>query len=678
MDNPLLVEFDTPFAAPPFDKIETAHFEPAFMKGIDAQLAEVHAIAANTDPPTFQNTIEALDRSGQMLARVKGVFFNLLSAHTNDELQALAKRINPRLAKHRDDIYLNPDLFARVQAVHDQRDQLHLNSEGVRLLDEMYRDFVRGGANLAGGVKTRFREINEELSLLATQFDENLLKEMNGIALLLENEEDLAGLPAPVRDFAAATAAAGGHEGKWGFTLQRTSWTPLMQYAERRDLREKLYTAYMNLCNHDNESDNKKIAARMAALRAERAKLLGYPTHAHYVLEKNMAGTPERVYELLDKLWVPALACAKDDRDRLQAIADKEGADFQIAAWDWWFYAEKLRKAQYDFDEQAVKPYLELTRVQKAAFDVAGKLWGISLHPKDDVPVYHPDVQAYEVKDHDGTHLALFYTDYYTRGSKQGGAWMNNYREQWKQDGRDIRPIVANVCNFAKPAAGKPALLSLDETRTLFHEFGHALHGILANGTYASLSGTNVPRDFVEFPSQMLENWAFAPEVLQTYARHHQTGEIIPPDLVEKLQKSKKFNQGFATVEYLAASLLDMDWHSHADQQPKDPLAYESSVVNRIGLIPEIVFRYRTPYFAHIFAGDYSAGYYSYVWSEVLDADAFEAFKEKGLFDQGLASSYRENILEAGNSAPPMELYKRFRGAEPTIKALLERRGLAN
>ncbi len=675
-DNPFFKEFDTPFGAPPFDRIEIEHYRPAFEKGMQEQLAEVAAITEGADSATFANTIERLERSGRMLSRVSGVFFNLNSAHTNDQLQTLAKEINPRLAKHGDDISLNEQLFARVKAVYETRARLDLTPEQDKLLEETYRGFVRGGANLADNKKARFREINEELSLLSTQFGENLLKEMNSLTLLIDDEEDLTGLPASVRESAAATAASQGHEGKWGFTLQRTSWTPFLQFSERRDLRKKLYTAYMNLCNRDKARDNKSLAARTAALRAERVQLLGYKTHAHYVLEENMAETPDRVYGLLDKIWKPALARAMAERDALQALIEKQGGDFQLAAWDWWYYSEKLRKAEYDFDEQAVKPYLELERVKQAAFDVAGKLWGITLELRDDVPVYHPDVQAYEVKDSDGRHLALFYVDFFTRESKRGGAWMNNYREQWREAGRDIRPIIVNCCNFSKPAAGQPALLGLDEARTLFHEFGHALHGIFANGTYASLSGTNVPRDFVEFPSQMMENWAFAREFLPTYAVHHDTGRPIPKQLVEKLQQASKFNQGFATTEYLAASLLDMDWHAHSDTTVKDPMKFEAGVARRIGLIPEIMFRYRTPYFAHIFAGGYSAGYYSYVWSEVLDADGFELFKEKGLFDPALARSFRKNILEAGASEPPMVLYVRFRGAEPKIDALLKRRGL--
>jgi peptidyl-dipeptidase Dcp len=676
MENPFFDQFDTPFSAPPFEQIKNEHFAPAFHRGIDEQLRAVAELVDNPATPTFENTIERLERSSPRLDRVSGVFYNLTSAHTNDELQALAKEINPRLAKHRDDVFLNERLFARVQAVYDGRQQLDLTPEQRMLLDETYRAFVRGGAQLAADKKSRFREINEQLSLFSTQFGDNLLKQTNAIALLIEDEQDLEGLPASVRDAAAATAAAQGHPGKWAFTLQRTSWTPFLQFSPRRELREKLYTAYMNLCSRGDEFDNRDLAARMAALRVERAELLGYATHADFVLEKNMAETPQRVRELLDKLWKPALASARRERDALQALVEEEGGDFQLAAWDWWFYAEKLRKAQYDLDDQALRPYFELDKVSQAAFEVANRLWGITFTPRTDVPVYHPDVNVYEVQDRDGSLLALFYVDYFTRESKRGGAWMSSYRKQWREAGQIIRPLVVNVCNFSKPAAGQPALLSLDEANTLFHEFGHALHGILADGTYASLSGTSVPRDFVEFPSQMMENWALAPEFLPTYARHHESGEPIPAELVQKLEQADKFNQGFATTEYLAASLLDLHWHTLRDKTVQDPLAFEAEALERIGLIPEIIPRYRTPYFAHIFSGGYSAGYYSYIWAEVLDADAFEAFREQGLFDADLARSYRENILERGNSEPPMELYRRFRGADPQIEPLLKRRGL--
>lgn len=676
MENPFWREFDTPFAAPPFERIKIDHYAPAFERGIERQLAEVAAIADNDEAPTFENTIERLERSGELLTRVGGVFFNLTSADTSDELQALAREINPKLAKHRDDIYLNERLFARVKAVYDARDRATLGPEARRLLDETYRDFVRGGANLPADRKARFREINTELSVLSTQFSDNLLKQTNAIALLIEDEADLIGLPQSVRDAAAAVAAEQGHAGKWGFTLQRTSWTPFLQFSPRRDLREKLFKQYITLCSRGDELDNRDLAARMAALRAERAALLGYATHADYVLERSMAATPARVSELLDRLWKPALASAKRERAELQALGEQETDGFRLAAWDWWFYAEKLRKAKYDFDEEAVRPYLALDKVSQAAFDVARRLWGVTFTLRTDVPVYHPDVKAYEVRDADGSPVGLFYADYFTRGSKRGGAWMNNYREQRREGGQNIRPIIVNVCNFAKPAPGQPALLSLDEADTVFHEFGHAMHGLLANSTYASLSGTNVPRDFVEFPSQMMENWALAPKFLPTFARHYETGEPIPAELVQKLQRAKKFNQGFATTEYLAASLLDMAWHTLRDTTVREPLAFEAQTLDKIGLIPEIASRYRTPYFAHIFGGGYSASYYSYIWAEVLDADAFEAFRQQGLFDPTLARSYRTNILERGNTEPPMELYRRFRGADPQINPLLERRGL--
>jgi len=677
-ENLLLTEFDTPLGAPPFDSIEVAHYLPAFEQGMEEHMAEVLAIAESTEPATFEDTIEALERSGKTLSRTAGVFFNLNGSNTNDEMQAIAKEVSPELAKHRDDIYLNEALFARVKRVYDAQDELELTTEQAKLLDETYKAFVRGGANLEGDKKARFREINKELSVLTTQFGENILKEMNSIALLIEDEADLAGLPQSVIDAAAATAAAQGEEGKWAFTLQRTSWTPFLESSERRDLRQKLYTAYMHLGNNDNDYDNKANASKIAALRAERAEILGYDTHAAFVLEENMAETPDNVYGLLDRLWVPALARAKAELADLQAMADKESDDLEIESWDWWYYAEKVRADRYAFDSEQLKPYFVLDNVRQAAFDVANKLFGVTFVPRPDVPIYHPDVQAYEVKDADGSTLALYYVDYFARESKRGGAWMNTFRGQSVEDGEDIRPIIVNVGNFSKPSAGQPALLSLDEAKTLFHEFGHAFHGMVANGTYASLSGTNVPRDFVELPSQMMENWALAAEVLPTYALHYETGEPIPAELIEKLQKSSQFNQGFITTEYVAASLLDMDWHTLEEPVEKDAVAFEAAVAERLGMIPEIVFRYRTPYFNHIFAGGYSAGYYGYVWAEVLDADAFELFKEKGLFNQEVAKSYRENILEPGGTENPMEMYVRFRGAEPSVEPLIERRGLGD
>lgn len=676
-DNPLLARWETPFGAPPFDSIRTEHFLPAFDLAMQGQTAEVAVVADSTAPATFANTIEALERSGGSLAQVRGVFFNLSAAHTNDELQAIAKEISPRLSAHRDDILLDATLFARVREVYEQRADLDLDGEQDMLLTKTYEDFVRGGANLSSVEKDRLRALNEELSVLAVQFSENLLKETNAVALLIDDEADLIGLSKSVRASAAATAAAEGHPGQWGFTLQRTSWTPFLQFSGRRDLRETLYTAYTNLGSNGNEFDNRKLASRIAARRVTRAKLLGYETHAAYVLEENMALEPKRVNDLLSKLWQPALGRARRERTDLQALIDSEGGDFQLKAWDWWYYSEKLRKARYDFDEGALQPYFAVDRVREAAFDVAGKLFGITFKLRDGLTVYQEDVQAWEVMEADGSFIGLYFTDYFTRPSKRGGAWMNNFREQRHDQGHDIRPIIVNVSNFTPPIGDEPALLTLDQTRTLFHEFGHALHGLLASGTYARISGTNVARDFVEFPSQMMENWAMAPEVLVTYARHYKTGEAIPQELIDKMQQADLFNQGFTTTEYLAASILDMEWHTLESAEELDALAFEKQVFDRIGLIPEIQSRYRTPYFSHISAGGYDAGYYGYVWAEVLDADAFEAFEEQGLFNQELAQSYRSNILSPGGSEPAMTLYKRFRGREPRIEPLLERRGLA-
>jgi peptidyl-dipeptidase Dcp len=675
VDNPFFSEFETPFGAPPFESIREEHYLPAFDRGVEEQQAEIEAIMTNPEAPTYANTIEALERSGATLTRMRRVLFPLNSANTNDEMQAIVKEMQPKFSQHRDDILLNEELFARVKAVSEQQD-LALTTEESMLLEETFEDFVRNGANLDPEAKAELRELNQELSVLTVQFGENLLAEMNAPALILDDEADLAGLPEGIRAAAERNATEQGHEGKWVFTLQRTSWTPFLTYSERRDLREELYRAYTNLCNHGNDTDNKELAAKIATLRAQRAALLGYPTHAHYVLERNMAENPDNVNELLGRLWTPALARAKKEAADAQQFIDEEGGNFDFAAWDWWYYAEKIRRRKYDFDAETLKPYFVMDNVRAGVFDVANQLFGITFERRTDVPVYHEDVEAYEVKDADGTLLALYYVDYFTRPSKRGGAWKTNFRQQRKEAGEDIRPIIVNVANFTKPGDDQPALLTLDETRTLFHEFGHALHGLLADSTYESLSGTSVRRDFVELPSQMMENWAMDPGVLKSYAKHFETGEPIPDELIDNLQAADKFNQGFATTEYLAASILDMDWHSITGGMEPDSPEFEAATVGRIGLIPEIVSRYRSTYFSHIFAGGYAAGYYSYIWAEVLDADAFEAFKEKGIFDQELARSYRENLLERGGSEPPMALYLRFRGAEPTIEPLLERRGL--
>jgi len=551
-----------------------------------------------------------------------------------------------------------------------------LNVEQKTLLDKYFKDFIRSGANLSPKKKTRMREINEELSILSLKFGENILKENNAFELVIESEDDLAGLPGNVVASGVEAGKERGHEGKWVYTLHKSSMIPFLQYSEKRQLREKIFTAYVNRGNNNDEYDNKAIAAKIAALRAERAQLLGFPTHAHFILDKNMAKVPENVYNLLDKLWTPALKRAKAEAGELQKMINREDNDFALEPWDWWYYAEKLKKEKYDLDDEILRPYFQLKNVRQGAFDLATKLWGITFKERKDIPIYHEGVKVFEVKEADGSHIGILYTDYFVRASKRGGAWMNNYRDQYVENGEKVTPIVTNVCNFSKPAGKKPSLISLDQVTTLFHEFGHGLHGLLSKCTYPSISGTDVARDFVELPSQIMENWALEPEVLKTYARHYETGEMIPDELIEKIKNSELFNQGFKTVEYLAASYLDMDWHTLTTTREQDILEFEDYSMNRIKLIPEIVVRYRTPYFRHIFAGGYSSGYYSYIWAEVLDADAFQAFKETGLFDKKTAKAFRENVLSRGGTEEPMVLYKRFRGAEPKIEALLERRGL--
>jgi len=675
--NPFFQQWDTPFGTPPFDKIEQAHYLPAFKAGIEEQNKEIDAIVNNTEEPTFENTIVALEYSDGLLTKVSNVFFAMISSMTNDEMQAISKEVSPMLSKHNDDIKLNPELFARIKTVYENQDQFDLNTEQKRLLDEYYKSFVRGGANLSDEAKEKFRKINEELSLLSLEFGENVLKETNKFELVLE-ENDLDGLPGSVIAIGADEAKDKGYEGKYVYTIQRTSLYPFLTYSTRRDLREKLYKGYILKGDNNDEFDNKKKLSRMAALRVERANLLGYDTHADFVLEERMAKTSEAVYELLNRLWEPALKVSKKERDDMQQMIYDEGHDFELESWDWWYYSEKVKKAKYDLDEEELRPYFEVTNVIKGVFDLSTRLWGITFEERDDITKYHPEVKTFEVKDRDGSHIGILYTDYFPRASKRGGAWMSSFRKQHvDKDGVYQTPVIYNVGNFSKPTADKPALLSIDNVNTLFHEFGHALHGLLSNTVYPTLSGTSTPRDFVEFPSQVMENWCMHPEVLKNYAFHYETGEPIPGELIQKIENSGKFNQGFATVEYLAASFLDMDWHTLTEAVEHDAIEFENASMNKIGLIKQIVPRYRSTYFNHIFAGGYSAGYYSYIWSEVLDADAFAAFEETGdVYNQELANKYREFILSKGGTDDAMELYKKFRGQEPAIEPLLERRGL--
>jgi len=674
-ENPFFSEFDTPFGTPPFDKIKEEHFLPAFKEGIEQQKKEIAAITSNEEAPTFANTIEALEYSGELLTKVSNVFDNLDSAHTNETLQAIAKETAPMLSQLRDDINLNEDLFSRIKAVYETKDQLALSQEQNMLLEKIYQDFVRGGANLAPEDKESFRNINQELALLSVQFGENVLKETNAFELVIENEEDLSGLPENVISAAAEAARERGHEGKWVFTLHKPSMIPFLQFSKKRDLREEIFKAYINRGNNDNEYDNKAILSKMAALRVKRAQLLGYDTHAHFVLEQNMAKVPENVYDLLSRLWDPALKMAKMEAADLQKLIENEGQNFKLEPWDWWYYAEQLKKAKYDLDDEITRPYFKLENVRDGVFYVANQLFGLQFIERTDIPKYHPDVTVFEVQEADGTHVGILYTDYFPRASKRGGAWMNSFRKQYRKNGKMITPIICNVGNFTKPTADKPSLLTFEEAATMFHEFGHALHGLLSNCTYRRLSGTAVPRDFVELPSQIMENWALHPEVIKTYAKHYQTGESIPQELLEKINNARLFNLGFATVEYLAASFLDMDWHTLEEPVEKDPIEFEDQSMEKIGLIPEIVVRYRSPYFSHIFSGGYAAGYYSYMWAEVLDADAFEAFKQKGLFDQETALALRKYIYSAGGTDEPMDLYIKFRGHEPEVEPLLRRKG---
>ncbi len=675
-ENPFLEAYDTPFGVPPFDEIRLEHYMPAFEEGMKQHQAEIDAIVKSTDPPTFANTVEAMDRSGALLTRVSNVFFNLNSSLTNEEMQNLAREVAPKLSKHQDDIVLNAALFAKVKAVYDQMGDLELTAEQKKLLDDYYKNFVRNGANLEGEQKEKLREINEKLSVLTLKFGENVLKENNSFEMVIENEADLAGLPANAISGAAEAAQDRGHEGKWVFTLHKPSMIPFLQYSEKRALREKIFKAYINRGDNANDLDNKDILTDIAALRVERANILGYETHAHYVLELGMAKVPGNVYDLLGELWVPALERAKAETVELQGMITEEGGDFKLEAWDWWYYAEKLKKAKYDLDEEMMRPYFQLENVRQGAFDVATKLYGIQFSEIKDIPKYHEDVRVFEVKEEDGSHIGILYVDYFPRESKRGGAWMSAFRSQSKVDGKNIPPIIVNCGNFSKPTGDTPALLSWDEVNTLFHEFGHGLHGLLSNCTYESLSGTSVATDFVELPSQIMENWAAEPAVIEEYARHYKTGEPMPAELIEKIRKSRHFNQGFATTEYLAASFLDMDWHTLTEPQKLDAHQFENQSLEKIGLIDEIVVRYRSPYFRHIFAGGYAAGYYSYIWAEVLDADAFQAFKETSLYDRETANRFRKYILAAGGTDDPMTLYVKFRGSEPSIQPLLEKRGL--
>jgi len=674
--NPFFEAYNTPFEVPPFDKIKNEHFAPALREGIRQQQAEMDAVVNNSEEPTFQNTIEAMEYSGELLGKVSRVFGNLNSANTNEEIQAIAKEMAPELSAHSDNISLNEKLFGRVKAVWDKKDELGLNAEQQMLLEKTYKSFVRNGANLNETDKEKLREINSRLSSLTLQFGQNLLAETNAYKLVVDNETDLAGLPQGQIDAAAEDAKAAGEEGKWIFTLQNPSIMPFLQYADNRALRKEIWEAYKNRADQSNQYDNKAGLIETANLRREKAQLLGYNTHADYVLEESMAKTADNVYTLLNQLWAPALAKAKVERDEMQMLVKAEGNDFQIEPYDWRYYEEKLRKQKFDLDEQEIKPFFSLPKVQEGVFMVVKNLWGLTFEEIQDIPLYHPDAKAYEVKEADGSHVGVIYMDFHPRASKRGGAWMTSYRSQKIENMKRKAPVISIVCNFSRPSGNTPALLTFDEVTTFFHEFGHALHGLLSNVQYESLAGTSVPRDFVELPSQVMENWATEPTVMKQYGFHYETGEVIPDELIAKLTNSGTFGQGFGTTEYLAASLMDLDYHTQAENITMDADSFEKASMEKIGLINEIIPRYRSPYFQHIFAGGYSSGYYSYIWSGVLDTDAFQAFKETDLFNQEKAQAFRKEILEKGGTDEPMKMYVNFRGAEPKIDALLKKRGL--
>jgi peptidyl-dipeptidase Dcp len=678
-DNPFLARWDTPFEAPPFDKVRPEHFRPAFESALATHRAEIAAIAGDPEAPSFHNTIDALEKAGSVLVRVGRVFWNLTGSHTNPDLQATERQIAPVLAKHYSDIALNGPLFLRVDALAGKVDDLGLTAEQKRVLERIHRNFVRAGARLEGEARTRLAAILERLASLGTQFSQNVLADEAAWSLPLDTDDDRAGLPDWFLEAARRTGEERGEPGRAVVTLARSSVEPFLQFSTNRALREKAFKAWSGRGETGGATDNKAIVAEMLKLRAERARLLGYPNFAAYKLDDTMAKTPEAVNELLQAVWSRATRQAQQERADLQELVAEDGLNFDIAPHDWRHYASRLRKIRHDLDEAALKPYFQLDNVIEAAFHVANRLFGLSFRERGDVPVYHPDVRAWEVTDEAGNHVALFYGDYFARPSKRSGAWMSAFRGQQKLAG-DIRPIIVNVLNVAKAGEGRPALLGFDDARTLFHEFGHALHGMLSDVTYPSLAGTSVSSDFVEFPSQLYEHWFTQPDVLRRFAIHAETGEPISEELLARIEAARNFNQGFATVEYTASALVDMAFHALEDADGIDPIAFEADVLARLGMPEGVAMRHRTPHFAHVFSGDgYSAGYYSYLWSEVLDADGFAAFEAAGdIFDRDTADRLKRFVYAAGGTRDPAEAYRAFRGRDPSVDALMRKRGFAD
>lgn len=674
--NPFFTEYATPFGVPPFEQIHASHYKPALLKGMEEQMAEIQAIINNQEEANFENTIAALDRSGALLTKVLYAFSGQSSVNTNDTIQTLEQELYPLLSKHSDDINMNPELFARVKAVYDNREQLNLDKEQAKLLENTYKGFIRSGSGLDAEKQEQLRKLNEQIATLQLTFGQNLLKETNAFKLVVDKKEDLAGLPEGLVAVAAATAKEEGMDGKWVFTLHNPSVMPFLQYADNRSLREQIFKAYINRGNNGNANDNKEVIKKLVAVRLEKAKLLGYEDYAAYVLEENMAKNENNVYDLLNQIWTPALKKAQEELVDIRAEVKKESGNFEVEGWDWRYYFEKAKKAKFHFDENEVRPYLELNHVCEGAFYVANKLYGITFTELKDMPLPDPDAQVFECKEQDGTSLGVLYMDFFTRPEKSGGAWCGGYRDQTYKDGKRVAPVVTTVFNFSKPVEGQPALLNADEARTVFHEFGHALNALFADVHYYGVSG--VPRDFVELPSQIMEHWTFEPEVLKVYAKHYATGEVMPQNLVDKIVKSGKYGQGFATAEYLAASLLDMDYHVLKEMPAGfDVEKFEAKAMTDCKLLRQIPPRYRSTYFSHTMEGGYTAGYYSYVWAEVLDCDAFQAFKETGdLFNKEVAAKFRTYVLAPGGIDEGMVMYENFRGRKPSIDPLLDNRGL--
>ncbi|MDD6852333.1 MAG: M3 family metallopeptidase [Bacteroidales bacterium] len=675
--NPFLEEYTTEYQIPPFDKIKAEHYIPAFEKGIEEARAEIKAIVNNPEEPTFDNTILALDNSGKLLGKVSYVFGALSECLNDSAMEKIAEVAYPMLSAYSDEVSMNDSLFIRVKALYDKKDSLGLNTAQLRLLEKNYKSFVRNGALLSPEQKDSLKEINQQLATLNLNFSTNILKETNKWELVVDNEADLSGLPASSIAVAAEEAEARGMKGKWVFTLHAPSRLPLLTYADKRELREKMYKGYTSLASNDNEFNNDANINAILKLRTQKARLLGFNSFADYQLDNVMAKTVAAAEDLLMKIWKPAIAKVKEEVADMQAYADKHGDKITIEPWDYYYYAEKVKKEKYNFSEDDVRPYFHVDSVRKGIFTLANKLYGITFTEMPDAPKYHPDVKVYDVKDAQDNHVAVFMTDYFPRDSKRQGAWMSEFKGESNVNGVSERPIIYNVGNFTKPTAETPSLLTIDEVETMFHEFGHGLHGMLTTATYSGQSGTNVDRDFVELPSQINEHWAFEPELLKEYAHHYVTGEVIPDALVQKLVETGKFNQGFATTELAGAALLDIAWHKMALDKDVDVMAFEKSVADNLKMPREVQFRYRSPYFKHIFGSDqYASGYYTYLWAEVLDADGYELFKERGIFDPATAKSYLENILQPGDSEDPMTLFIRFRGQAPTVDALLENRGL--